>query len=76
MNENELLAEFLTHWPESYHRYDEIRFVKWAIAAHRQGRKFPMSEFENAGLSERALHYYQTAFSFVGYTLDVLDEGI
>ncbi len=76
MTEHELLSEFLSHWPESYHPYDEKRFVRWAIVAHREGRDFPRSDFEGAGLSQKAVDYYQRAFSFVGYTLDVLDEGI
>lgn len=71
MNTNELLEIFLSHWPESYHEYDQKRFVRWAIAAHREKMSFPLSEFE-ARMSEAAVRYYQAAFDMVGYTLDEL----
>lgn len=70
MSECELLNEFLRHWPESYHPADEKRFVEWAIAAHRCGIDFPLSDFE-AVMPEKAVDYYLNAFRFVGYTLDM-----
>lgn len=72
MNVDELLAEFLSHWPESYHPCDMERFVRWAIAAHREGRSFPLSAFEEHQMSRRAVDYYQQAFDVVGYTLEAL----
>lgn len=72
--ESELLRVFLSHWPESYHPADEKRFVTWAIKAHRHGVGFPRQEFEESGMTEEAVDYYQNAFRFVGYTLDALDE--
>ena len=74
MNEHELLTEFLTHWPESYHPHDEKRFVRWAIEAHRNESGFPFDKFVEIGLSDRAVDYYRDAFRFVGHTLDVLGE--
>lgn len=65
---NELLQLFLEHWPESYHPCDQKRFVRWAIAAHRQKLSFPLSEFE-ARMNENSVRYYQEAFDMVGYTL-------
>ena len=71
MSENELLDEFLNHWPESFHQADEKRFVEWAIAAHRNGTDFPRSLFEEL-MKRSSVDYYQSAFRFVGYTLDLL----
>lgn len=72
MEVNELLELFLSHWAESYHPCDQKRFVRWAIAAHRQGLPFPLSVFRNS-MNERAVIYYQASFDIVGYTLDELD---
>lgn len=71
MEANELLELFLSHWAESYHPFDQKRFVRWAIAAHRQNLSFPLSVFQSR-MNERAVIYYQAAFDIVGYTLDEL----
>lgn len=73
METHQLLTIFLEHWPESYHKYDQMRFVRWAIAAHREEIPFPLSQFESH-MDTRAVQYYQAAFDMVGYTLEALDE--
>lgn len=72
MNESLLLEEFLLHG-NGYYPQDKARFMRWALEAHRNGREFPYSEFERR-LSPTAVKYYETAFEFVGLTLQALNE--
>ena len=69
-----LLDEYLSHWPESHNDYDQKRFVRYALEAHRQGEPFPLDTFAEAGVSERATEWCLNAFRVVGYTLEVLGE--
>ncbi|MCI9055561.1 MAG: hypothetical protein HFJ87_10555 [Muribaculaceae bacterium] len=69
-----LLKNYLDHWPGSHNDYDQKRFVRYAIAAHRNGEAFPMDEFVKAKVSERAMEWCLAAFRAVGYTLEVLGE--
>lgn len=74
MSEKELLDDFLRHSPESFHPFDEKRFVRWAVVAHHNHSDFPRQSFLDAHMKEKTVDYYLNAFRFVGYTLEVLDE--
>lgn len=73
-NVNSLLKNFLDHWPESYNDYDQKRFAKYAIEARKENLPFPLQAFQDKGISEKAIDYYQVFYKAVGLTLDVLHE--
>lgn len=70
MIESVLLREFLRHG-NGYYPQDKERFLQWALEAHRNGSEFPREEMEKH-LTPAALRYYETAFEFVGLTVDAL----
>lgn len=71
MNVEELLKDFLSHG-NGYYPQDKQRFMRWALAAHRQRIEFPRKEFERV-LTPSATRYYETAYEFVGLTAQALN---
>lgn len=72
---NDLLNQFLGFFPNSTHAADRKRFIKYAFDKARKQESLDISEFRNAGVSEKNIKMYESIYSWIRDIQELLDAG-
>lgn len=73
-NINELKEQWLSAFPDSTHRLDLKRFIRYAIELAKVNGMLDHAEMEKRGISPRHREEYQRQYEFLRDVLVVLDE--